>query len=228
MQQYSHDNKIDRIAFENFLLGFLNIENRLDFSNSTGPEFFQAMSKIAIQTHKDIYKITKDTKIISSSRSGHENLFSHGNTEIDNQRPVVHVYDQVNAMINFNIQFVVKLLKVMEQFKQNNCFAQEMDQSARIDMVNGIKQDLTLAMAHAYQVYQQHLNGEVVLTDLTQLYADQKPFDVLIDRYKHTLYHRNTRELLMNFHNDKAVLLAYHDICVNLHNWAIEELYYAP
>lgn len=69
-------------------------------------------------------------------------------------------------------------------------------------------------MAHSYQL---HLSDEVDLSELSPLFADQTPFNLIFGRYSLALNNPSNRELLLKFHNDKCMLLAFHNICSNLH-----------
>lgn len=228
--QYALENHLNCNAFRDFLLGFLQAEYRKPFTGESGKDFYQAMCKVSINTHNDFLKLTGH--VLSSSRSYHLELFTTANKQINNTRPVTHAYDQINAMINFDFLFMVRLIQRLSQLDENGWLDKDFNPERQANFIADIKQELVLAMAHAYQVYQQHLEGLVDLSDfkvqLQHIYKHQTPFDLLYSSLHDTLRQPNAKRFLLKFYNRKETEIAYHGVCAALAQRAIEELFITP
>lgn len=228
--QYAVENHLNREALGNFLLGFLQAEYRKPFTEQSGAAFYQAMSKVSISTHKDLLKLTGN--LFSSSRSAHLNLFARANEIVNNTRPVTQAYDQINAVINFDFLFVAHLIQHLQNLDDNGWLDKEFDLERQANLVSNIKQELVLAMGHAYQIYQQHLEGQVDLSEfklqLEHLYKEQNPFDLFYSSIKTKLHHPNAKQYLLKFYNRKETEIAYHGFSGAMAQRAIEELFFTP
>lgn len=228
--QYAVENHLNCEALGNFLLGFLQAEYRKPFTEQSGAAFYQAMSKVSISTHKDLQKLTGN--LFSNSRSTHLNLFARANEIVNNTRPVTHSYDQINAVINFDFLFVAHLIQHLKALDENGWLDKVFNLERQANLVSNIKQELVLAMGHAYQIYQQHIEGQVDLSgfklQLEHLYKDQNPFDLFYSSIKTKLHHPNAKQYLLKFYNRKETEIAYHGFSGAMAQRAIEELFFTP
>ncbi len=226
--QYAVENHLNHEALGNFLLGFLQAEYRKPFTEQSGTAFYQAMSKVSISTHKDLLKLTGS--LFSSSRSAHLSLFARANEIVNNTRPVTHAYDQINAVINFDFLFVAHLIQHLKNLDDNGWLDKEFDLERQANLVSNIKQELVLAMGHAYQIYQQHIEGQVDLSEfklqLEHLYKEQNPFELFYSSIKTKLHHPNAKQYLLKFYNRKETKIAYHGFSGAMAQRAIEELFF--